>query len=386
MISKGEVQKVLNENILSFWFHEMVDPKSGGFYGQMDGHGKVYTKSDKGVILNAQLLFTYSKAYQLTANHNHKWMAERAYEYLIKYFLDLRNGGVFWMLDHNSEVIDDSKQVFAQASAISALTEYHKINPYRRALDHSILIHGFLEKHGFDSRQNGYFEAFDRLWSSAEDVDDQVNRAKKLNTHLQLLDAYTNLYRIWPDAALRSQVLNLINLFGDKFLNANGHLTLDFDENWKLISDYHSFGHDLEGSWLLYEAALVMKDEQLIQEIGQTSLRVINAALEGLDKDGGFMQTAGANGLIDTDKSWWVQAEALIGLQNAWELSQNNVYLERLDAVWSFIKSHLIDVKGEWYSKVNQNGEVLNEENKAGPWKSPYHQSRALIAVLGSIA
>lgn len=383
MVTKIEALKVLNENILKFWQSDMVDAIYGGFHGRIDGHGVLYPKAEKGVILNTRILWTFSAAYPITGNPRHKLMADRAYEYLVKYFVDVHYGGVYWMLDHIGQVVNDKKQIYAQAFAIYALAEYHKINPYRRALDHAVRLYEKIEERSFDPIQNGYFEAFDREWKPLADVrlsEKDMQATKTMNTHLHILEAYTNLLSVWPNLGLKKQLRNLIELMSDQFLYENGHFKLFFDDDWNLLSDEYSFGHDIEGAWLLCEAAEMVNDLEITEDTNEKALLMTKAALEGLDEDGGLMYEATDHGLKDTDKHWWPQAEALVGLMNAYEITGDKAYLEAVDRVWRFTRTKLIDMKaGEWHWKVSRSGELSREEDKAGPWKCPYHNGRAML-------
>lgn len=375
----------LNINILDFWSTKMLDDQNGGFYGRIDGKNDLHPSADKSVILNARILWTFSAAYQLTQNPNHMQMADRACEYLINHFIDIMNGGVYWMLDYKGKVVNDKKQVYAQAFAIYAFSEYHKINPNRNALRYAVELFELLEEHSFDSERNGYYEAFDREWEPIDDVrlsDKDLNATKTMNTHLHLLEAYTNLLRVWPDEQLQKQLKNLMLLLSDRFLTASGHFKLFFDDDWNLLSDEISFGHDIEGSWLLCEAAEVFGDKKLLSEVQKVATKMTWAALEGLDKDGGLMNEAGPNGITDTDKHWWPQAEALVGLVNTWQITGDQAFLTKADKVWRFISEYLIDPDGEWRWKVSRDGIPDKTEDMAGPWKCPYHNGRAMIELL----
>jgi len=382
-----ECINVLNDNILSFWSRKMVDPM-GGFYGRIDGQGKLHEQADKAVILNTRILWTYSAAYQITGNPKHKLMADRAYEYIAKYFIDFKNGGVFWSVDNQGQVVSDKKQTYAQAFAIYALSEYHKINEYKRAKDFCLRIFELMEEHTYDVLNNGYLEALSAQWGKLADVrlsDKDMNADKTMNTHLHVLEAYTNLYRIWPDQKLKGRLKNLIEVMLDRFVNDQGHFNLFFTDKWELLSHEISFGHDIEGAWLLCEAAEVLGDEELIERVNQIAIKMTDAALKGLDTDGGLMNEAGPDGITDDDKHWWPQAEALVGLINAWQITGNEEYMVQMKRVWTFIRTYIMDKDGEWHWKVNRHGDIDYQEDKAGPWKCPYHNGRAMIEIMNRL-
>jgi mannobiose 2-epimerase len=345
----------------------------------------LHPQADKAIILNTRILWTFSAAYRLTQNEQHKKMADRAYHYLCNHFFDEEEGGVYWMLDYQGQVKDPKKQVYAQAFAIYALSEYVRMNGSEEALELAIGLFELLEEHSFDDQRNGYFEAFAKDWSLIEDVrlsEKDMNATKTMNTHLHVLEAYTNLYRVWKDEKLEEDLRNLIQEMSTRFVSDKYHFNLFFDDDWNLLSDEISFGHDIEGSWLLAEAADVIEDDELIHTINELALNMTDAALRGMDKDGGLMNEAGPHGLTDTDKHWWPQAEALVGLINAWQISQDEKYLKLAALNWNFTKEHLIDPSGEWHWRVTRDHQSVNSEDKAGPWKCPYHNGRAMMEVM----
>lgn len=385
-----QLQNELTENILPFWETKMVDENNGGFLGRIDGESKPHHTADKGVILNTRILWTFSRAYAFTGKENYKIMADRAYQYIHTKFIDHQAGGVFWMLDYKGTPTDTKKQIYAQAFAIYAYAEYYKITKNEEVLQSAIALFDLVEKHSFDTLENGYLEAFNEKWGTLDDLrlsEKDTNAAKTMNTHLHILEAYTNLYEVWPEKSLKKQLTNLVLLFKDKFINENHHFLLFFNEAWQLQSEEISFGHDIEGSWLLMEAAEAINEPDLIASIKDVCLKMVDASLEGMDSDGGLMNEANPDGLTDTDKHWWPQAEALVGLFNAWELTNDQQYLDHITSIWSFIQTYLKDAaNGEWHWKVSKNH--LNDfaEDKAGPWKCPYHNSRALIELLSRIS
>jgi len=392
---KNEIKNDLIYNILPYWMNKMVDDKHGGFFGRRDGYDNLDAAADKGVILNTRILWTFSRAARAfssdkangTSVEKYRATAGRAFECLVKYFFDHEKGGVYWMLDHTGKPVATKKQIYAQAFAIYALTEYYLATRQQHALDLSIQLFHLIEQYSFDPLYNGYLEAFDRDWNLLEDLrlsDKDANEKKTMNTHLHVLEAYTNLYRCWKDDTLAKQLRNLVILFRDIIINSKNHFNLFFDERWNVKSDVISFGHDIEGAWLLVDAAKVLEDVDLVRDMEEKCLKIVDVTVrEGMDTDGSLMNEANSKEIFDTDKHWWPQAEAIVGLLNAWEISERQDYFDNAVRVWSFIKNKLIDEShGEWYWRVNRAGVVSFDEDKAGPWKCPYHNGRTAFEVM----
>jgi mannobiose 2-epimerase len=385
---KLEVKSELIANILPFWSTIMFDSKNGGFYGRVDGYGNIYPDADKGCVLNSRILWTFSSAYRILKNPDYLEMATRAKHYILNNFFDKQYGGVYWLIDHKGEVVDGKKQIYAQAFTIYALSEYFRSTKDEESLRKAIELYRLIELHSFDEKLGGYFEAFSREWKEMGDLrlsEKDANEKKTMNTHLHVLEAYTNLYRVWKDDGLKIQLHNLIIVFIDKIVNNKSHhLGLFFEENWTDKTDLVSYGHDIEASWLLYEAACVLGNNELIEKIKPICLKIADAAAEGLVPDGGMIyEKFLSNAHVDTDRHWWVQSEAVVGYVNAYELSGDKVYLNKGMAAWRFIAEHLIDKKNkEWYWSVNKELKPNVKNDKAGLWKCPYHNSRMCFEII----
>jgi cellobiose epimerase len=387
-ILKSQVQNELVSNILPFWMTKMIDSVNGGFYGRIDGSGKVYDDADKGCVLNARILWTFSAAFRVLKNRSYLETAERAKNYLLDHFFDSGNGGVFWLLDHKGGIKDGKKQIYAQAFAIYGLTEYYRVTNDQVCLDKAVELFRLIEKYSFDINLNGYFEAFSRNWGELHDLRlsaKDANEKKTMNTHLHVLEAYTNLYRIWKDEYLKKQLFGLIKIFTGKIVNGSTfNLNMFFDEEWNDKTDLVSYGHNIESSWLIYEAALTLGDEVLIGEVKNICLTIAEASRAGLRADGGMIyEHFFSTGHIDSDRHWWVQAESVLGFLNAYEISQKEEHLDISVASWIFIRDHLVDRKnGEWYWSVDKNLKPNLKEDKAGFWKCPYHNSRMCLEII----
>ncbi len=384
---KGEMALELN-NILNYWSNKTVDNENGGFYGRIDGRNQLIPTYDKGVILNTRILWTFSSAYRLLGNSDHLEIANRAKDYIINHFWDKDFSGVYWMLDYKGNPVNKKKQIYAQAFAIYALTEYYKITEDSEALDYAIWLFELIEHHSFDEKEPGYFEAYSEDWKLLEDLrlsEKDANEKKTMNTHLHILEAYTNLYGVWKDKKLQKSLKNLVKIFTERIINHHTNsFDLFFDEKWSLKSEETSFGHDIEGSWLLIEAAEVLGDTELLTKVKNIALKMVNqVAKRGIDRDGAVVNESKEGKIIDYDKHWWPQAEGIVGFINAWQLTNNNSYLLIARDIWNFTKDKIIDKDGgEWYSRVNREGVPYFEENKVGPWKCPYHNGRACLEII----
>lgn len=390
-ILRKELEWELKDNILSWWMKFAPDNEEGGFYGHIDHENRVVEGAGKGAVLNARILWAFSAAYRKFQIPEYLEMARRAYEYMIAYFTDKKYGGVYWELNANSSVRSSRKQVYAIAFTIYGLTEYHVACGDDRPLKIARGLFRDLEAHALDRERNGYTDALSRDWKPLEDLrlsaKDQ-NESKTMNTHLHILEAYTRLYRIWKDPQLDKALKNVLRLLLDRFVNHDSlHLNLFFDEHWTLKSTLISYGHDIEASWLMYEAAGVLEDEKLVGECARLAVDMARANMAGLDADGGLhYEYFPESGKLDSDKHWWPQAEALVGYFNAFELSGEHLFLSRVLGSWTFIREHLVDYKlGEWYWSVDSLGVPQKENEKAGFWKCPYHNGRACMELIRRI-
>jgi cellobiose epimerase len=384
---KNEMAEEL-QSILKYWTKKTIDNEYGGFYGRINGNNQLIPENDKGSVLNARILWTFSSAYRFLKDPKFIEIAHRAKTYLLDYFWDKKQEGIFWMLDYKGNPIDGKKQIYSQAFAIYALAEYFRVTQDKESLDYAIKLFEIIEKYSFDKGLNGYFEAYSRDWELLEDLrlsDKDANEKKTMNTHLHVLEAYTNLYRVWPNNRLQKQLKNLIEVFIEKIIdNHSGSFNLFFDENWISKSKITSFGHDIEGSWLLFEAAEVLHDKELLAKVEKITIKMAGrVASNGLDTDGGLVYEGEHGKIIDYDKHWWPQAEAIVGFVNTWQLTKDESYLQKAWDVWEFTKDKMIDKQnGEWYFRVNREGLPYTEEDKVGPWKCPYHNGRACLEII----
>lgn len=373
-------------SILHYW-QQTIDDANGGFIGQVDYEEKKNINSPKGSVLNARILWSFSAACQLGEEKDYLRLAKRAFDYFLQYFIDKEFGGVFWSIDHLGKPLETKKQIYAQAFALYAFAEYYKITKDEKAKQLAIELFELIEKYSFDAFHDGYFEAFTRGWNSIDDLrlsEKDANEKKTMNTHLHILEAYSNLYSVWPDSFLQTKIKHLLGVFNDRIIDAqSSHLNLFFDEQWKVKGADISYGHDIEASWLLQEAAESIRDEEMIDKFKKQALRIADASFEGLDKDGGlWYEYKRDEKLLVKEKHWWPQAEAVVGFVNAWQVSGDKRYYKAAIDSWSFIQKYIVDKNhGEWYWGVKEDYTTMKED-KVGVWKCPYHNSRACVEVM----
>jgi mannobiose 2-epimerase len=374
--------------MLPYWVENAVDEENGGFLGQIRQNGERVRDAAKGSVLNARILWTFAAAHRLIGDDRFRELAERAHSYFTEQFWDPVNGGVFWSVDNRGSPLETRKQTYAQAFALYGLSEYHRATGDRGALSQAIRILELIETHTLDTEHGGYVEALSRSWEWIEDVrlsEKDLNAPKNMNTHLHVLEAYTNLFRTWPDPLLREKLASLVGLFLEKVIDRNRHhLHTFFEMDWTPVTKLISFGHDIEASWLLPEAADVLGDPATRSAIRDAAIALARATLaEGIDTDGGLLNEALPNGETDADKYWWVQAEAIVGFANAYQETQDADFTEAAVAVWEFARRNLADEKlGEWYFRVDRDGEPYPEDDKVGMWKCPYHGARACLEIV----
>ena len=384
---KNEVQEVLTNNILPYWINRMIDNR-GGFYGRINGHDEIIPESDKGAILNARILWTFSAAYRLFRRKDYLQVATRAKRVIVNDFFDKEYGGIYWKLNCNATPIDTKKQFYALGFAIYGLSEYHRATGDEEALEYAIRLFNDIEAHSFDDKKNGYCEASTRNWQELADMrlsEKDDNERKTMNTHLHILEPYTNLYRVWKDDRLKEQIYNLIQLFIQKIKHpSTHHLQLFFDDDWNSKHNIISYGHDIEASWLIHEAALELNDAQLLVKVEKVIKDIAQAAAEGLTENGGMIYEKDMDRThTDTDYHWWVQAETVVGYINLYQHFGDKENLHRAIRCWDCIKKHLIDhTNGEWLWSVHADGTPNHEDDKAGFWKCPYHNGRMCMEII----
>jgi cellobiose epimerase len=384
---RNEAEQEL-KNILSFWRDHAIDHGNGGFFGKINNNNIPDAQAHKGAVLNGRILWTFSAAYNLFKDDTHLQLAKRAYGFIIQHFIDPQFGGVFWTVNAKGLAAETKKQVYACAFVLYGLSEYYRATSDKEALQLAIGLYYTIVGRAYDKIYGGYYEAFSREWNEITDQrlsNKDANEKKSANTNLHVVEAFANLYQVWPDENLKAQISHLLKIFSEKIIDpVNHHLRLFFDERWNSKPTVISYGHDIEAAWLLLRCARIIRDELLTGQLETTSVHLANASMNGLDTDGGLWYEFDLHEKkLIREKHWWPQAEALVGLINAWQITEDSRYVDAALNCWQFIKTRLLSPSGEWYWGINEDG-IMNED-KVGLWKCPYHNSRACLEILNRI-
>jgi len=409
---REEVRNVLIQNILPFWIDNMQDVERGGWYGRMTGRGELVPDAPRGAVLYARLLWTFSAAYRVLAGARSEQAEREDYQflrdaatmtkdYILAHFVDEEYGGTYWSVTADGTPLDTKKQFYAQGFMLYGFAEYARATGDGEALKMAQQLFDVIEQHAWDGEHGGYIEACTRDWQPIEDMRlsaKDENYPKSQNTHLHIIEPYANLLRGWPtpspspregdSSPLAGAVARLIELFCTRILNpTTHHLDLFFDMDWRRMSRTESYGHDIECSWLLHEAALALGDADIINKVEPIVRAVAKASEKGLQADGSLIYEGEPDGShFDRDRHWWVQAEAVVGFFNIYQHFGDEAALDKALRVWEYIKEHLIDREhGEWYWSVREDGSVNLDDDHAGFWKCPYHNSRMCLELIERI-
>ena len=402
----------IEQNILPFWIR-FQDEENGGFYGRMTGDGILDKEASKGGILNARILWSFSASYRVLGKPEYLAMATRAKDYILEHFLDSVYGGTYWELDYKGNPIDTKKQFYALGFMLYGMSEYVRAlrqrpdasvseSDIQKVLAVCINLFTCIEEHSLDEVYNGYIEACTREWGEIADMrlsELDANYPKSQNTHLHIIEPYANFYRVLkaeePGPVLpvllkvETALRNLIDIFCDKILNPDTHhLDLFFEMDWTRGAGWlESYGHDIECSWLLHEAALVLADKEVLAKVEPIVQLVAKASEKGLNPDGSMTHEANLDtGYVDADRHWWVQAETVVGFYNIYQHFGDEEALQKALRCWQYIKDNLIDHDlGEWYWSRDAERNINRKDDHAGFWKCPYHNSRMCLELIERI-
>lgn len=382
-----DCRKELTERIIPFW-NRLRDDENGGFYGFVDNGLNVNKNADKGVILTSRILWFYSSCYRTLGDEYLLDNARHEYEFLKK-CVDPENGGVYWMMTCDGRPSDTMKHTYNQAFAVYALSTYFLASGDRTALDLALRLFNTIEEKCTDDV--AYLEAMSADWKVIPNdalSENGLMADKTMNTVLHLIEAYTVLLEACDTAEsahIEERLLFLLEITERKIFNSEGNrLRVFFDRELNEIGDIHSYGHDIEASWLLDRACKVIGDRRLITKWRFIDLRIAEN-IYSIAFENGSVNNERDKDKIDKKRVWWVQAESVVGFVNAYQNGGDEKFLKAAEEVFHWIETKQADKRAdsEWWGEVTFDGEPMQTVDMVNPWKCPYHNGRMCMEIIG---
>ncbi len=393
MKMREEIIQHLTQDIIPFW-KSLRDDENGGYYGWMDFEHQVDRQAVKGCILNSRITWFFANAYTLLKDESLLEEAKHGFAFLKEHCWDKENGGVFWSVKYDGTVEESLKHTYNQAFSIYALSSYYEASGDREALKMAYTLYELIETKMRD--ELGYKEAFDQSFHEIDNEklsENGVMASKTMNTLLHVLEAYTELYRVDHKEEVKEKLMWILDLIAEKIYNPKLHRQeVFFDEAWNSILDLHSYGHDIETAWLVDRCVEVIGEKSYEEKMTPIT-RDLARQVYKLAYNGTSLSNECEKGVDDTNRVWWVQAETIVGFLNAAqkygkETAEGKEFVQAAEAVWEFIKAHVIDKRDgypagrEWYWLVDQYGKPYSQKPIVEPWKCPYHNGRMCFEVI----
>ena len=327
-------------------------------------------------VLISRVLWACSAAKNLTGDAHYAQLAQTAYEDLCANYLDKEFGGVYNDLNADGSVLDDRKVSYNQSYAIYALSEYYRATGCEEALAKAMDIYALIEHSAWDAVRGGYHTVCDRVWRVQPD-------SFTMDTHLHLMEAYTNLHKAKADPAVARSLRQCVEALRSRFLRPSGALYQNLQLTWEPTADTSDrFGDEGECVWMMAEAAAQLGDEAYTAQVMEAVRAMAdNIVAVGYDKDhGGVYDRLNADGSMSTDKLWWEESEAATGLLYAYALFGEERFARGALGIWDFMRTYFLNADDEWNWKTRADGSFIPITDPASPLKCPYHSAR--IAVL----
>ena len=425
-INQNIFKEMFNEfdnNLLKLWYMLAIDKECGGYYSNISYDWQIEEKQDKMIVTQARHIWLLSKAADIFEDDNYKQMAEHGFYFLKNYMWDSKFGGFYQIRSRDGSLSEtenwfDEKRVYGNAFAIYGLAALYKTTQNSEVLDLAKETFYWIENNAYDPIDKGYFQFFTREGESFGEnskykttaTDFKEAGLKDQNSSIHLLEAFTELYSIWPNQLLKERLTELLFLIRDIITTEEGYLTLFFTKDWNPISfklsskaerednyglDHVSFGHDYETAFLMLEASHVLGIENDIKTLTICKKMLDHAIKFGWDdKNGGFFDEGyyfdGEEKckIIKDTKTWWPQAEGLNALLLFGTIfSKKNNYNELFEKLWEYVKEYLLDDENKgWYWGSIEKEPFMKSEPKGSIWKAAYHDGRSLMNCLSMLA
>ncbi len=389
----GRIQKVLTENIIPFWYPEVVDGDHGGYRLHHDRQGRRLEDAPKVTVTQARVLWFFSRLLESPYGRpEYREAARHGFRFLADHVWDPEYGGFYWSVSADGVgPIQDGKHLYAQAFALYGLACYARVTGDGEAVRLAQRLLSLIEEKAHDPRYGGYRENLSRDWSAVTGSEPSPlgpsPDVKTMNTHLHLMEALTEYRRLHDTPLVRERLAELVLIESNAVIRKPYCQGTDvYRPDWTPVLEgsaaMTSYGHDLENVWLLMEALEGLDVPQA--PLVDFYRAVWEAALRwGYDRAlGGFWYRGelGKPASVLT-KEWWVQAEALVSALRMYRATGEQRYFEVFEKLWEWIETRQVDwTYGEWFANIEPDGSVRGD--KAGPWKGPYHNARAMLECL----
>ncbi|MBM3279747.1 MAG: AGE family epimerase/isomerase [Candidatus Handelsmanbacteria bacterium] len=388
---RQRLETLLLENLLPFWYPGTVDQQAGGYAFNHDVAGKWQGPSPKALVTQARAVWFFSRLYNSPyGKPEHREAARHGFAFLRDRMWDSEYGGFYWEVsEKGTQATKPDKHLYAQGFGLYALAEYIRASQDPQAKQLAGELFHLLETRAYDRRFGGYREFFARDWGEAQSCSYMGGSAehKLMNTHLHLMEPFTTYYQVQPDSLIRERLLQLIQVQSNAVVRKDLGLCTDrYTPDWTPLRgpwfDRVSYGHDVENVWLLIEA---VGAASLAQGPFMDLYRTLfaNALKYGFDQEqGGFYDSGPFSAPADRRaKVWWVQAEGLVAALYLYRLTGAEAYWQVFLQTLGWIEHYQVDRQGgDWHATIAEDGRP--EGDKAGPWKGPYHNGRALLECL----
>ena len=381
---KEQAQAMLEGRLIPFW-SALRDDGFGGFYGYMGFDLDLDKGAEKGCILNSRILWFFSRCAQQLGREDCLRNAEHAFRFLMERCLDKKGGGVYWSLNYDGSPLDDGKHTYAQSFAIYGLSAYYEATGDRTALDAARSLFRVIEDKCRD--EGGYLEAFTRDFRPASNEklsENGVMAQRTMNTLLHVFEGYAGLYQAARDPGVGKAMERILDIYLNKVYDPGlCRQKVFFDLNYNSLIDLHSYGHDIESSWLMDWGTALLGNCTLMDAVSRVDQALAEHIYLRAFRDSSVLNEC-ERGVDDTRRVWWVQAESVLGFLNAWEKTGEDRFRQAAVDVWRYINQVVVDRRpgGEWFWRVDENG--LPDQNKpvVEPWKCPYHNGRMCLEIL----
>lgn len=372
----------LLEDSMAFWLRHGPDPLTGGYHGALDRFGSPVPGAPRGLVQQSRHLWSLSAYYRHRPNapsvrrEQVKEQASKLYRYLIQTFYDSKDKEFFFRVDSEGKVRDKNKPLYGESFAIYALAEYAAAFNSKDAERYALDCFHSIDKRSHDVKFKGYDQTGTSTWLGS-------GAAKDTNTHIHLMEAFTQLYVLTKNETVRARVVELLEVVEGRLMQPANYTFAEFAADFTPFGKpYVSYGHDIETAWLLFQTLDALGDPSEKAREKAYALGA-HAADWGFDAaSGGFFEEGEVDGKpTRIEKIWWVQAEAIAGLLRLYQYRPTRKFLSMLLATTEWVQRYQRDPnEGEWYWGVLADGRLgSHRDAKSEEWKSSYHVVRSLL-------